>query len=268
MKHAKIFAKNTYNPMNSDEHQIFWPLMVFALSFLAYHGYRIYRIYRNYQAKCRYEKTAYYLITRNSYSSIFNYDGRYTEYLTYEYLRQFENTGGKFLFNLIIPKMNGGTTEIDVLLICSKGLFVFECKDFGGWIFGNEAQKYWTQTLPSSIYHHNKERFYNPIMQNASHIKHLRPLVGESATIFSIIVFSERCTLMDIEVRDSNVPVVNICEVPDIVGSICSITKRDAYSVMEINYIYNKLYEYTQHTPEIRANHILGINRSFYKRQY
>ncbi len=44
--------------------------------------------------------------------------------------------------------MSGGTTEIDLLLIHPKGLFVFESKNYSGWIFGNEVYQNWTQTLP------------------------------------------------------------------------------------------------------------------------
>ena len=71
------------------------------------------------------------------------------EYLTYRYLRKFEKAGAKFLFNVYIPKENEETTEIDVLMISCKGLFVFESKNYGGWIFGSDNQKYWYQTFPA-----------------------------------------------------------------------------------------------------------------------
>ena len=72
-----------------------------------------------------------------------------------------------------MPKENGETSEIDVLMIHNKGIFVFERKNFSGWIFGNEIQRMWTQTLPKGRGRSHKESFFNPIMQNRTHIKTL-----------------------------------------------------------------------------------------------
>lgn len=55
--------------------------------------------------------------------------------------------GGKILRNIYVPTPNGNTTEIDVLYITRKGIFVFENKNYAGYIFGNEKNKNWTVTL-------------------------------------------------------------------------------------------------------------------------
>ena len=55
---------------------------------------------------------------------------------------------GKVLRNVYIPKDDGTTSEIDLLFITQKGIFVIESKNFFGWIFGSENQGYWTATLP------------------------------------------------------------------------------------------------------------------------
>lgn len=164
--------------------------------------------YIAYQDK-QYKKTAYYQVTQNPYSSVKYDKGRHGEYLAYKRLQHFEETGGKFLFNVYIPKGNNETTEIDMLLICSKGLLVFESKNYSGWIFGNERNNNWTQTLPIGRGRSHKERFYNPIMQNATHIKHLRRIVSGNIPMRSIIVFSDECTLKDITIN-SDVRVMQI----------------------------------------------------------
>ena len=64
--------------------------------------------------------------------------GEIGEYLIWKELKSFERKGGRFLFNLYIPKANDETTEIDVVLIHPKGFFVIESKNYNGWIFGNE----------------------------------------------------------------------------------------------------------------------------------
>ncbi len=212
----------------------------------------------------QYKVGAYYQITKNSYSSVKYDKGKYAEYLTYISLRHFENNGGKFLFNVFIPKENDKTTEIDVLLICSKGLFVFECKNYSGWIFGHEAQKNWTQTLPQGKGRCHKEYFYNPIMQNASHIKHLKNLVGKNVSIRSIIVFSDRCILKNITVKSDDISVINHYSIAPVVAQICNQIQTDIYTEIEINDIYKKLYPYTQFDYEIKEQHIENIRKKFH----
>ena len=131
----------------------------------------------------QYVKGSYYLITKNSYWSIKSNKGKNGEYLIYRSLRHLEKNGSRFLFNVFIPKPNGETTEIDVLLISTKGLFVFESKNYSGWIFGNDTHNKWTQVFPNSTSKNHKFYFYNPVAQNASHVKYLERLIG--ANIFA-----------------------------------------------------------------------------------
>ena len=49
--------------------------------------------------------------------------------------------------DLYIQKPNGTYTQVDVAVATKVGLIVFEVKDYSGWIFGNEHQKYWTPLL-------------------------------------------------------------------------------------------------------------------------
>ena len=93
--------------------------------------------------------------------------------------------------NLYLPKDNGETSEIDLIFITQKGIFVFESKNYSGWIFGDDKGKNWTAMLPNK----QKNYFYNPIKQNKTHLKWMRKYVGEDVPLFSIIVFSERCEL-------------------------------------------------------------------------
>ena len=219
----------------------------------------IFRAYKNWQ----YKKGAYYQITKNPYSSVRRDRGKHGEYLTYQSLRQFEDDGGRFLFNLLIPKSLNETTEIDVVLICSKGLFVFECKNYSGWIFGDEAQKNWTQTLPMGPGQSRKERFYNPIMQNAAHIKHLKNIVGSNAPIRSIIVFSDRCTLKNVTVRSQDTTVLKHHRVSSAVKQICDQMQASVFTEAEIDDIYSRLFPYTQSDHETKIRHVENIGKDF-----
>lgn len=207
-----------------------------------------------------YKKCAYYQITKLPYSSVIHDTGKFGEYLTYKHLKGFEAEGAKFLFNLYIPKEDGGTSEIDVLMICAKGLFVFESKNYSGWVFGNESHKDWCQTLPSGRGEVHKEHFYNPVLQNRSHIKHLQTLLGEQLPMYSIVIFSDRCELKNVQVKSQDVHVIHRCDVASVVSTIFCKTPTDILSKEAILDLYNRLYPYTQVDTNTKELHIASIH--------
>ncbi|WP_370863831.1 nuclease-related domain-containing protein [Ruthenibacterium lactatiformans] len=113
---------------------------------------------------------------------------------------QFCGKRGKILQNIYVPRENGETSEIDVLYITQKGIFVIESKNYSGYIFGSENNHNWTSTLYAGkdqlgrkkVEHH---QFYNPVKQNNTHIKTLMHYLNVDIPMLSLIVFSERCEL-------------------------------------------------------------------------
>ncbi len=134
------------------------------------------------------------------------YIGRRGEKLTERELKLIKLFGrdGKILRNVYVPKADGTTSEIDVLFITVKGIFVFESKNYSGWVFGDESSAFWTVSLANG----QKNRFYNPIRQNASHIRWLRNAAGSEIPMFSVIVFSERCELKKVVLASDDVKVI------------------------------------------------------------
>lgn len=210
-----------------------------------------------------YRKTVYYKVTHVSYFRMRRDLGRFGEFLTYRYLRKHEKEGAKFLFNLYIPKGEDGTTEIDVLMISPKGLFVFESKNYSGWIFGSEHQPKWYQTLPQGRGKSHKEAFYNPIMQNKTHIKHLKAMLGETIPMHSIITFSDRCTLKNVQVKSTDIHVINRNEVVGVVATIAS-RQPDILTTAQIQEIHDLLYPYTQTDDAVKQKHIERIEQAIH----
>ena len=99
--------------------------------------------------------------------------------------------------DLIIKKDNDGFSQIDLVLVTSEGIIVFEVKDYSGWIFGSGNNTNWTQVLS---YGKRKYKFYNPIKQNQNHIIQLRKTLKqfENIPFFSVIVFFGDCELKEI----------------------------------------------------------------------
>ena len=89
--------------------------------------------------------------------------------------------------NIILPTSRG-TSEIDHLIVSPFGLFVIENKDYSGWIFGDESDRYWTV-----VYFKRKYRFQNPLHQNFSHVKALEELLGiDVSKMHAAVVFRGR----------------------------------------------------------------------------
>ena len=184
--------------------------------------------------------------------------GRYGESLTEVELRKSAIFGmeGKILRNLYVPKDNGETTEIDVLFICSKGILVIESKNYSGWIFGNEDDEQWTATLPNG----ERNRFYNPIKQNQTHIKWLLNYMGMKTPryrIYSVIAFSERCTLKSITTHSSNLYVENRDQLSVVIRDIWQ--HPDCMKENEILAIYNALMPLTNVDIETKKRHVESL---------
>ena len=173
-------------------------------------------------------------------------------------LKSYENKGAKFLFNVYLPKGEGETTEIDVLMICSQGIYVFESKNYSGWIFGNEKYKMWTQSLPQGKGRPaKKEKFLNPIMQNKLHVRCLNEYLKEEYPIYSVIAFSQRCELKKIELVSDNAVVVKRNDITKVLAKNSKYSGQ--LSEKAISEIYEKLYPLTQVGEEVKKQHIENI---------
>jgi hypothetical protein len=91
------------------------------------------------------------------------------------------------LLNHITLRVKDETTQIDHVLVSRFGIFVIETKDYAGWIFGGQGDRYWTQVLYGS-----KFRFQNPIRQNYKHVSAVLALLDFLPTnaVLSVVVFT------------------------------------------------------------------------------
>jgi len=177
--------------------------------------------------------------------------GRNGEFLTYSCLERFGEEH-KLLTNVYLPKDDGTTTEIDLIMITATGIYVFESKNYSGWIFGDENTKFWTQSLNGG----KKYRFYNPIWQNKKHISALQKHLRLGNNMFrSYIIFSERCELKKMFVHSPEVKVMNrnvlFREVADDMTYL-----PEVLSILEINQIHTELSKYALADDTTKQAHI------------
>ena len=198
-----------------------------------------------------YNKSSYKAITHNSYFTTMNDKGKKGEYQLYRALQHYEEHGFRFLFNVYLRKPNGATSELDVVMIGSNGVIVFEIKNYSGWIFGNDKQKYWTQVI-----YKRKYRFLNPVWQNRTHCEVLRGYLPEDTAVYSVVLFSYECELKDIKMHSPDVIVARLQNANGIVQYLLNLPVAN---IINVEQVYNRLYPYSQVSDEMKQFHVEQI---------
>ena len=176
-----------------------------------------------------------------------------------EYVTEFainKKIKGKYvvLKNIYIPHEEK-TTEIDLIMVHEKGIFVFESKNYSGTIYGEIDQLNWIQVLDNG----SKNKFYNPIRQNKTHIKALAKYLDLPEEDFlSYVIFSERCTLKKVPPKTPQVVVLRRPEMLERLQLQIAYNKRK-YDDEAFGKIISKLREGTNKSEEEKQKHIEDI---------
>jgi restriction system protein len=81
--------------------------------------------------------------------------------------------------------VEGDSTQIDHVVVSTKGVFLIETKNYAGLIFGQANEGQWTQAMGRT-----KNRFQNPLRQNFKHVKFLsQKLEVKESAIVPLVVF-------------------------------------------------------------------------------
>lgn len=143
----------------------------------------------------------------------------------------------QIIHDVIIPAEENKTTQIDNILITTKGIFVIENKNING-IVRNDQNGNWYTIL-------NKEHYrieFNPIEQNKYHIKNLQKYLEKDDDLFySLVVLGYNAkNQLNIE-NIENAEVIKIDElVETIINKLININEIKL-SHEEIDDIYLKL---------------------------
>ena len=120
------------------------------------------------------------------------FKGKLGEFAVSTHVKLYLNNEDYILLNdCTLPDDQGGTTQIDHILLSPFGIFIIETKNYTGWIFGTERQKMWTQRIYKKSY-----KFQNPLHQNYKHQKVLEKILEDlidPAHLHSVIVFMPDC---------------------------------------------------------------------------
>ena len=166
--------------------------------------------------------------------------------------------GEQYVINdLLFCDKSGKSCQIDHIFINKFGVWVIETKNYSGTIYGQENQREWTQVL---AYGKTKNKFYNPIKQNTTHIYQLSQILNTSNVFQNIVVFLADADISNIKSNN----VYSIYELSAIKTLITGIT----LSVDRMEYFYNRLLEIKNTSTISREEHIENIHKMQYQLQH
>lgn len=159
--------------------------------------------------------------------------------------------------NVYIPIKGDNTSEIDLIMITEYGIFIIESKNYNGWIFGRDSDNKWTV-----MYNKNsKVKFYNPIMQNDSHVMAISNYLELPIDSFkSYVVFGGKSELKDITISRSDVEVIKHYEVRRSINRALKNSKK-IFTKEQVEQIAKMIEKHTDVSNEIKEKHIANAKK-------
>ncbi|MCL6445540.1 MAG: NERD domain-containing protein [Alicyclobacillus sp.] len=153
--------------------------------------------------------------------------------------------------DVVIPKEDNGTSQIDHVVVSPNRIFVIETKHYDGKIFGKEHDYRWTQ-----VFYKRKHSFLNPIIQNKGHIKTLQAVLAEFMPVkfVSIVVFSGRG---DLKVQTTTTVVY-----PSELRKVIAEHTEEVIPPERVEAICNKLASIARTDRQEKRNHVQHVRQT------
>lgn len=166
-----------------------------------------------------------------------------------------ELPNAKFIRNAYIPKHNNQYAEIDILMVDTSGIYIFEIKNLAGRITGH-----WSSDDKLNIEHPGGSTysFYNPIKQNTNHFKYLREVSGLETKLFrSIIVLGDH-TIFSFDTVPSY---ARVCQIKRLLLNVEKAASLNPVVIEshQVDQIYETLNKYLDKTDLKAKAHIQHI---------
>ena len=163
------------------------------------------------------------------------------------------------VFNDLLVRDAGYTTQIDHLIISRYGVFVLETKNVHGKVYGSGSLEYWKQYLPDFGYKRygftQEHQLRNPVWQNAGHIKSLRRLVfGNDVPIYGVVIFPQETDVF----VNADQPVLKVLEVVPYIKQFQAIV----LSSEQMRFYRRRLLEVISRSESDRTHHLENVSRN------
>lgn len=159
--------------------------------------------------------------------------------------------GKQYVINdILFENQSEQSCQIDHVYINKHGIWVIETKNYSGIIYGQENWHEWTQVLAGG---HTKNKFYNPIRQNTTHINRLSKYLEVKDIFNCAVVFLSNADISNIE----SDKVYSI----DTLQSIKTKSTDIHLTAEQMEYYYKKLLELKKSNTVNIKQHVKNIHK-------
>jgi hypothetical protein len=155
--------------------------------------------------------------------------------------------------NVYLPVGNS-TTEIDVIMIHSSGIYVFELKDVAAIVKGTPNDAEWTLLYSNGTEYKTR----NAIQQNRHHVDVLRDLLSppHKSTFKSIVVFTNRVQGLDVK-NDFWTTYTHVCTMQNLLDVLNKqrVHSEHILSQEQITCFEESLIKIQHDFPEVKYKH-------------
>lgn len=179
--------------------------------------------------------------------------GNYGEFKLYRKIIKCFGKANVFA-NVYLAGKNTDNTEIDVLALAPHGIYVFEMKNYRGYIYGNENDQHWTQVFNRR----SKYKFYNPLRQNYAHTKAVEKYLNVlEKDLIPVIVFSNSSKLQKITLT-SGKPLLHLKGVPRLIKQ--NFKRRSkVYTNAQLNEYKVLILAKSNMSEDVKKRHIADV---------
>ena len=176
-----------------------------------------------------------------------------------------ELPGVKVYRNLYVPYERAGqTAELDLVLLCNKGIFTIEVKSFSkSLVVGSQVRWEWTQHYRCKTSGAKaKRKFLNPLRQVDQQISVLARYLGTPPKqIGGLVCFSDKATLKVPARSDSGIAVLQTRFVASHIRRSLA-NRKPCFSPTELRRIAQRLDAATNASAAVKRRHILQAHHA------
>ncbi len=159
----------------------------------------------------------------------------------------------RIISNLVIGGKGNFTTEIDVILFHTGGIFVFESKNWVGDLTGKVEEREWKCEYSNG----ESISVLNPLIQNDTHIRALRDLLAynNNRAYKSFVVFTNRIGKLNINKEKGKW--INLCRQSELLVKLQKQIdySKNILSELEVDDLADALESYMNSFPENKYLH-------------
>lgn len=164
------------------------------------------------------------------------------------------------LHEVFIYRNIKNVSEVDIAVVHTSGIYLFEVKRRGSLIYGSPTHSYWRAICDSEV-----TWFLNPVKQTMTHINQLCKKYKISPTsCHAMVVFDDKSDISNVEYIDPRYTVCNFKDLPSYLESVLRNreTPISPFILEDIHYSLSR----TSGNEKYRRMHANLINTAYGKR--